>query len=58
MREVLEAVGHTRPDEQYVAGGEGVLIELVQAPADVISALGGAAVTAGLTRPERQDEGR
>jgi lactoylglutathione lyase len=33
---------HPRGDEQSPVGGEGVLIELVQAPADVIAALRGA----------------
>ena len=32
---------HPRGNEQFPIGGEGVLIELVQAPPDVIAALGG-----------------
>jgi lactoylglutathione lyase len=32
---------HPRGDEQFHIGGEGVLIELVQAPAAVVAALGG-----------------
>ena len=34
---------HPKADEQSPIGGEGVLIELVQAPAAVVDALGGAA---------------
>jgi len=32
---------HPKGNEQFPVGGEGVLIELVQAPAEVIAALGG-----------------
>ena len=32
---------HPKGNEQFPLGGEGVLIELVQAPAEVVAALGG-----------------
>jgi lactoylglutathione lyase len=34
---------HPKGNDQYPLGGEGVLIELVQAPAEVVAALGGRA---------------
>lgn len=38
---------HPKGNDEFPIGGEGVLIELVQAPPEVIAALGGAAVAAG-----------
>ncbi|URI08498.1 VOC family protein [Aquincola tertiaricarbonis] len=38
---------HPKSNDEFPIGGEGVLIELVQAPPEVIAALGGAAVAAG-----------
>lgn len=38
---------HPKGNDEFPIGGEGVLIELVQAPPEVIAALGSAAVAAG-----------